>query len=66
MFEDFAPRQLECLSTYSELIPGALDMVAALRQQQPARLIIAVPMAAVETCEALRAEVDGDVPRHNG
>jgi putative phosphoribosyl transferase len=32
--------------------------VAALRQQQPACLIIAVPMAAVETCEALRAEVD--------
>jgi len=32
--------------------------VAALRQQQPARLIIAVPIAAVETCEALRAEVD--------
>jgi predicted phosphoribosyltransferase len=32
--------------------------VAALRQQQPARLIIAVPMAAAETCEALRAEVD--------
>jgi putative phosphoribosyl transferase len=33
-------------------------VVAALRQQQPARLIIAVPIAAVETCEALRAEVD--------
>ena len=32
--------------------------VAALHQQQPARLIIAVPMAAAETCEALRAEVD--------
>jgi predicted phosphoribosyltransferase len=32
--------------------------VTALRQQQPARLIIAVPMAAAETCEALRAEVD--------
>jgi predicted phosphoribosyltransferase len=32
--------------------------VAALRQQQPARLIIAVPMAAAETCEALRAEAD--------
>ena len=32
--------------------------VAALRQQQPARLIIAVPMAAAETCEVLRAEVD--------
>jgi predicted phosphoribosyltransferase len=32
--------------------------VAALCQQQPARLIIAVPMAAAETCEALRAEVD--------
>jgi predicted phosphoribosyltransferase len=32
--------------------------VAALRQQQPARLIIAVPMAAAEACEAFRAEVD--------
>ena len=32
--------------------------VAALRQHQPARLIIAVPMAAAETCEVLRAEVD--------
>jgi predicted phosphoribosyltransferase len=32
--------------------------VAALRQQQPARLIIAVPMAAAETCEGLQAEVD--------
>lgn len=31
---------------------------AALRQQQPARLIIAVPIAAAELCEALRAEVD--------
>jgi phosphonoacetaldehyde hydrolase len=33
MFEDFVPRQLECLSTYSELIPGALETVAALRQR---------------------------------
>jgi putative phosphoribosyl transferase len=33
-------------------------VVAALCQQHPARLIIAVPLAAVETCEALRAEVD--------
>jgi predicted phosphoribosyltransferase len=32
--------------------------VAALRHHQPARLLIAVPMAAAETCEALRAEVD--------
>lgn len=32
--------------------------VAALRQQQPARIIVAVPLAAPETCEELRAEVD--------
>jgi predicted phosphoribosyltransferase len=32
--------------------------VAALRHHQPAHLIIAVPMAAAETCEVLRAEVD--------
>jgi phosphonoacetaldehyde hydrolase len=33
MFEDFVPRQLECLSSYSELIPGTLETVAALRQR---------------------------------
>jgi len=33
-------------------------VVAALRQQQPARIIVAVPIAALETCEELRAEVD--------
>jgi phosphonoacetaldehyde hydrolase len=33
MFEDFVPRQLECLSTYSALIPGTLETVAALRQR---------------------------------
>jgi putative phosphoribosyl transferase len=31
---------------------------AALRQQQPARLIIAVPIAAPSTCEELRDEAD--------
>jgi phosphonoacetaldehyde hydrolase len=31
MFADFVPLQLECLSTYSELIPGTLDVVAQLR-----------------------------------
>jgi phosphonoacetaldehyde hydrolase len=33
MFEDCVPRQLECLSTYSELIPGTLEVVAALRRR---------------------------------
>jgi phosphonoacetaldehyde hydrolase len=33
MFEDFVPRQLDCLSTYSALIPGTLETVAALRQR---------------------------------
>jgi putative phosphoribosyl transferase len=32
--------------------------VAALRQQQPARVIVAVPIAAPETCAELRAEVE--------
>jgi predicted phosphoribosyltransferase len=32
--------------------------VAALRQQRPARLIVAVPVAARTTCEELRREVD--------
>lgn len=31
MFEDFVPRQLDCLSAYSTLIPGTLDAVAAMR-----------------------------------
>jgi phosphonoacetaldehyde hydrolase len=33
MFEDFVPLQLECLSTYSELIPGTLEAVAELRKR---------------------------------
>jgi len=32
--------------------------VAALRQQQPARIVVAVPIAAPSTCDELRAEVD--------
>lgn len=32
--------------------------VAALRRQQPARIVVAVPIAAPETCEELRTEVD--------
>jgi len=35
-----------------------LAAVKALRQQQPARIIVAAPIAARETCEALRSEVD--------
>ena len=30
----------------------------AIRQQRPARLIVAVPIAATDTCEAFRSEVD--------
>jgi len=33
MFADFIPKQIECLSTYSELIPGTLDVVAELRRR---------------------------------
>lgn len=32
--------------------------VAALRRQQPGRLIVAVPVAAASTCDLLRPEVD--------
>jgi len=32
--------------------------IAALRRQQPAHIVVAVPIAAPETCDALRAEVD--------
>ena len=32
--------------------------IAALRQQGPARIVVAVPTAARETCDALRADVD--------
>jgi phosphonoacetaldehyde hydrolase len=33
MFADFVPLQLECLSRYSQLIPGTLQAIAALRQR---------------------------------
>jgi predicted phosphoribosyltransferase len=32
--------------------------IRALRQQQPARIVVAVPTAAPETCDELKAEVD--------
>ena len=32
--------------------------VGALRQQQPARIVVAVPTASPDTCEALKAEAD--------
>ncbi len=35
--------------------------VAALRKQQPSRIVVAVPVAAPETCEELRSEVDETV-----
>ena len=33
MFKEFIPLQLECLSDYSQMIPGALGTVKALRQR---------------------------------
>lgn len=33
MFKDFVPLQLDVLSTYSELIPGTLEVVAELRRR---------------------------------
>src|SRR6266850_2446150 len=38
--------------------PDVIDMVAAWRQQQPARRVVAVPTAAAQTCDALRTEAD--------
>ncbi len=35
-----------------------LAAIRALQQQQLARIVVAVPTAAPETCEELRAEVD--------
>jgi predicted phosphoribosyltransferase len=35
-----------------------LAAIKALRQQQPARIVVAVPTASPETCEELKAEVD--------
>ena len=35
-----------------------LAAVRALRQQQPARIVVAVPTASSETCEALKREAD--------
>ena len=32
--------------------------IAAVRQQQPARIVVAVPTACPDTCEALKAEAD--------
>ena len=33
MFNDFVPLQLDCLSTYSALIPGTLEVIAELRSR---------------------------------
>jgi phosphonoacetaldehyde hydrolase len=33
MFKDFVPLQLECLSTYSRLIPGTLEVVRELKRR---------------------------------
>lgn len=35
--------------------------IQALKQQQPARIVVAVPTASPDTCEALKAEADGVV-----
>jgi putative phosphoribosyl transferase len=42
------------------LATGATMLVAvqAVRQQYPARIVVAVPVAATETCEKIKAEVD--------
>ena len=42
------------LATGSTMRAAAL----AIRQQRPARIVVAVPVAAVETCDEFRREVD--------
>ncbi|TME90431.1 MAG: phosphoribosyltransferase [Chloroflexi bacterium] len=42
------------LATGSTMLAAA----AALRQEQPARLVVGVPVAALETCDAVSGEVD--------
>lgn len=37
---------------------AAVQAVQAARQRQPARIVVAVPVGAAETCRALRPEVD--------
>jgi predicted phosphoribosyltransferase len=32
--------------------------VQTLRQQQPARIVVAVPTASLDTCQAMKAEAD--------
>jgi phosphonoacetaldehyde hydrolase len=33
MYQDFLPRQLECLTKYCDLIPGTLETIAAIRER---------------------------------
>ena len=33
MFQDFIPRQLDCLAKYADLIPGTVETVAAFRKR---------------------------------
>jgi phosphonoacetaldehyde hydrolase len=34
MFEEFVPRQVDCIAEYADMIPGALDVVASLRKRE--------------------------------
>ena len=53
-------RQRTVILVDDGLATGAtmLAAIKALRKLQPARIVVAVPIAARDTCEALRAEVD--------
>src|SRR4051812_33141093 len=33
MFQDFIPRQLDCLAKYADLIPGTVESIAAFRSR---------------------------------
>ncbi len=52
-----------CILVDDGLATGATmhAAIVALRQQRPARVVVAVPVAAPEICERFRAEVDGIV-----
>lgn len=57
MFADFQPLQMACLADYADLIPGALDAVAALREK--GILIGSTTGYFTEAMELLKSEAAG-------
>ena len=46
------------VGSYLGALSHSLTAVAALRQEHPARIVVAVPIAPPETCDALRRDAD--------